>query len=245
MSVQVSYKKQFIVIFLLLMTFLITIEILVNIWLYFFYECDFEKSEIFKEANPELNRKVCLDSISYGFTSQRLIETYGTGIGRGFGGVDENVVNINSEGLRGAEFSKNKTENTYRIFVLGGSTTFGAGVLDNQTFPYYLEKSFDDSNLDFKVEVINAGWPGRWSLQEAAMVKEQLLEFEPNLFIVYDGINDSIEVKRNHPEASATLWKERWEGICKLGKSYGYDTIITLQPQVGTGKKILTEQEYQ
>jgi len=36
---------------------------------------------------------------------------------------------------------------------------------------------------------------------------------------------------------------ERWKEICELGKSNDFDTIVTLQPWLYYGKKILTEQE--
>lgn len=246
MPVRVSYKKQFTLMIMLLLVILVTVEVLVNIWLYYFYTCAFEKNEIFKNADPETTRKVCLESIGYGFAKQKLTKINGTGLDPNirFGNVDENVVYINSEGFRGPEFTKNKPENVYRIFILGGSTTFGAGVLDNQTYPHFLQTMFDEANLNFKVQVINTGWPGKWSKQETELIKERLLDFEPDLFIVYDGVNDIDQVRRKDPHASATLWMQRWMEICELGKSFGYESIVTLQPMVGTGKKILTEQEY-
>ena len=242
MSVRVSNKKQFIFLFLLTLIFLIVVEVLVNIWLYNFYTCDFEKNEIFKDIDPEINRKICLESIGYGFTTQKI--TFVKGTSPQYGGLDKNLVNINSDGFRGPEITKNKPENTYRIFVLGGSTAFGSGVLDNQTHSYYLEQMYDEAKLNFKVEVINAGWPGRWSLQEVEEAKDIIQNFEPDLFIVYNGFNDLGEIMKEHPEAGGNFWKERWMEICENGKLYGYDTIITLQPTLGSGKKILTEQEY-
>jgi len=243
MPVQVSNKKQFTLMLMLLVTLLVIVEIIVNIWLYNFYTCEFENNEIFKNVDPEINRKVCLENIGYDFTKQELSWASGTKPDKRFGGIDENIVYFNSEGFRGPEFTKDKPENTYRIFTMGGSTTFGSGVLDHQTFPYYLGKMFDDANLNFKVKVINAGKAGFWSKQETKMVNKRLVNFEPDLFIVYDGINDSGAVREGRQE-SATVWKESWMEICELGKNQGFETIITLQPFVGTGKKILTEQEY-
>jgi len=236
-------KKQFIIGIILLLVFLLVVEIIVNIWLHFFYICDFEKNEIFKDVNPELNRKMCLESLGFGFTTQKI--SYVKGTSPQYGGLDKNLVNINSHGFRGPEISEVKPENTYRIFVLGGSTAFGAGVLDNQTHPYYLGRLYDEANLNFKVEVINAGWPGRWSLQEVEAAKEIIQNFEPDLFIVYDGFNDLAQmIAVEHPEASGILWKQRWLEVCENGKQNGYATIITLQPSLGSGKKIMTEQEY-
>jgi len=240
MPVQVSLKKQFILMIMLAIIFLGVVEAGANIWLFYFYTCAFEKSEVFKDVSQETKKKICLENLGYGFTEQRLSWERGT---RLIHGLDEKVVYINSEGFRGPEFTKDKMLNTYRIFVVGGSTTFGSGVFDNQTFPYYLQTMFDEANLNFKVEVINAGWPFGWSLTETDLIKSTLLEYEPDQFIVFDGWNDLVQVKKAHQKASATKWKERWMEICELGNQQSFDTIITLQPAVNTGKQILTNQE--
>ena len=242
MPVKVSLKKQFTLMIMLAIIFLGVVEVGANIWLSYFYTCDFEHSEMFKDVSSDTKRKICLENLGYGFTEQRLSWERGT---RLIHGIDEKVVYINSEGFRGPEFTKDKMLNTYRIFVIGGSTTFGSGVLDNQTFPYYLQTMFDEANLNFKVEVINAGWPFSWSLTETDLIKSTLLEYEPDQFIVFDGWNDLVQVKKAHQKASATKWKDRWMEICELGNQQSFDTIITLQPAVNTGKQILTTQEFE
>ena len=160
MSVVVSYKKQVILGILLLIILLTIIEVFANIWLYNFYHCDFEDSELFKEEDPEIKRKICLDNIGLGLITQELSSIYETR--PAFEVFDTNLVKLNSENFRAPEFQKDKPENTYRIFILGGSTTFGSGVLDNQTYPYYLQELYDNASLPFKIEVINAGWAGLW-----------------------------------------------------------------------------------
>jgi len=49
--------------FMLLVTFLVIVEVIVNIWLYNFYRCDFEDNEIFKDMDSETKRNICIDSI--------------------------------------------------------------------------------------------------------------------------------------------------------------------------------------
>jgi len=241
MSVQVSYKKQFVLMLFLLITLLVVVEVLVNIWLYNFYRCDFEEqNQYFKNwVNEETSRKICLESLEYNFMNQEIKKIEGA-----TKTLDENLVYINSEGFRGPEFSKVKPENTFRIFFLGGSTTFGLGVLDNQTYPYYYQQMLDDTNLDFNFQVINAGWSGWASVRETNVIKDRFLDYEPDLFIVLDGFNEiDKEVKKNNPDYSATLWKERWIEACNLGKQKGFGVIVTLQPLVNSGKKLLTVQE--
>ncbi len=65
MSVQVSYKKQFVLGILLLIVLLGVIEVFANIWLYNVYRCEFEDNEIFKNTDPVANRKLCLESLGY------------------------------------------------------------------------------------------------------------------------------------------------------------------------------------
>ena len=135
--------------------------------------------------------------------------------------------NINNEGFRGPEISKEKPENTYRIFVLGGSTTFGAGsTSDGTTIPGYLQKEFDNVNLDFKVEVINAGQMGLTSWGETQIVKNSLVHYDPDLIIVYDGFNDLVQpysLIRDGTTANSAF-DEFWDQL-RVTISY-YKTII-------------------
>jgi len=230
MSMVVSYKKQVLLGILLLLILLTVIEVFANIWLYNFYHCDFENNILFKNEDPKIKRQICLDNIGLELDTQKLRNIKETRPNHPNFDTT-NLVKLNSEGFRAPEFQKYKPENVFRIFVFGGSTTFGSGVLDNQTYSYHLQELYDNSSLPFKIEIINTGWAGLWSLPEVTMIKERLIDFDPDLFIVYDGWNDSSEQnKKNNPLASPTLWQERWMGICDFGKQYGYDTIITLQP---------------
>jgi len=232
MPVQVSYKKQMLLLLFLVLTFLAVLEILVNVWLYYFYTCDFEDSKIFEHLDSETKRNLCLSNIDD--QPHILKKVKGT---VAFESLDRELVFINSEGFRSPEFTKNKPDNTFRIFTLGGSTTFSVGVLDDQTYSAYLQSYYDESNLDISIEVINTGKVHWWSFDETNLIKERLLAFDPDLFIVFDGWNDQTQNNRGNPNASPILWKERWSEICELGNQLGFDTLITLQPAVSTGKK--------
>ena len=231
MSVQVSYKKQFIFGILLLVVILLVIEGFANIWWYEIKVCAFENNELFENMDDKTKKQLCLENFDLKYTEFGLDPNQ-----------EGNTVFINSEGFRGPEITKHKPENTYRIFVIGGSTTYGAAVLNYETAPFYLQEKFDETELDFKVEVINAGTPGMWSENEIKFVKERLLEYFPDLLIIYDGVNDLLWHFQEE-KSTPTLWKENWIEICDLGKEYSFETIITLQPFLGTGKKILHENE--
>jgi len=141
----------------------------------------------------------------------------------------------NSYGLRTPEFEKEKPDNTFRIFTLGGSTTWGAGTSDDETWPAHLQKIINEKITDKEVEVINAGTPGGTTKSEYGSIKNKLLFFDPDLIIMYDGWNDI-----PHPTDETF---ENWKSVCKLGKNEGFDTIIIVQATTHTGHRVLTEQE--
>ena len=146
--------------------------------------------------------------------------------------------NLNSLGFRGPEFSEIKPSNTYRIFMVGGSTMIGSGATsDETTIPGILQKIFDSDSSVQKIEVINAGFSGGNSNTELNLIIEKLLWHKPDLLIIYDGWND---LKGDFPVAQI---KHNWKRMCILGEIHDFDVIISLQPIAGFGEKVLTEQE--
>jgi len=227
MSVQVSKKKQVIFGIIVLVIILGIVEIAANVWLTTNVTCSFENNEIFQGIDENRLRQLCLESLNLRYTDEKIFPDQGE------------FMQINSFGFRGPEFSTDKPENTYRIFLLGGSTLIGYGVFDNETPSAYLQEMFDKSQLDFKVEIINAGNFGADSIRETNFVKTKIIRYEPDLLIIFDGWNDSAS-----EPFDPTAWKERWIEVCQIGKQRGFDVIITIQPFVGSGNKILTEEEY-
>jgi len=145
-------------------------------------------------------------------------------------------VTYNSLGFRGNELEKEKPDNTFRIFAVGGSTTFGRGIADTETWPVYLQQIINEKITDKDIQVINAGIPQATSGQEYDLIKDKLSSLGPDLIITYDGWNDSI-----YHDVKTTI--QNWEHICKLGKDEGFSTIIIVQPMAATGERVLTEQE--
>src|SRR6516162_505269 len=68
-------------------------------------------------------------------------------------GVD---VRLNSHGLRGPDFSLTKAPGTYRILMLGDSTTFGWGVREEDTIAQRLQSMLNNQAKGVSYEVINA-----------------------------------------------------------------------------------------
>jgi GDSL-like lipase/acylhydrolase family protein len=95
----------------------------------------------------------------------------------------------NSLGLRGAETGRTPAPGVQRVIVVGGSTVYGA--LDDQddTLPVELEQVLRE-RYGANVEVLNAGIPGYEALREAAYTKADLLDLQPDVVVVMDGLND-------------------------------------------------------
>ena len=293
MSVRVSYSKQVAFGILFLLSILAVVE--VGLRIYYFENpnfCDIKKSDAYTNVSNDLKNGICFDAINivWNYYPVEYIQP----------NQNLNTIHINSDGFRGDEITKDKPSDTFRIFVIGGSTTFGWGsTSDKTTISGFLQQDFDNAHLNSKVQVINAGVGGTASIEEIEYVKNKLLGYNPDLIIVYDGYNDLITSSRalNQIQTNESLtdklivfdktylsfyktpqilqlivndiksrgqsqvtqvldtmpvqekandWKDRWEKICELGKKEGFDTIVTIQPFLGTGNKTLTkyEQDY-
>ena len=198
-------------------------------------ECVFEGKEYSNLSNEE--RKLLCAEFNFNFVTERVHASKGT-------------TTYNNEGFRGPEFLKEKPDKTYRIFVIGGSTTFGDGNADNKTWPYHLHEIFDTLDLNYNVEIINAGFSSGWSGSEIKLIREKILDYNPDLLMVYDGWND-VRMQLGEPQgrianpemANPTLWKERWIESCEFTNANNVKTIVALQPFLGTGSRILSNQE--
>lgn len=238
MSVQVSYKKQLVFATLLLIIILVLIEGVAKIWWHSIENCAFENSDVYADLPQSLKRQMCVESYQVQFSPSRIEPNQ-----------NFQTININSFGFRGKEITLEKPENTFRIFTVGGSTMLGTGsTSDVTTIPGFLQQKFDETNLGTRIEVINAGVSGAWSQTETNYIKNSLLQFNPDLFIVYDGWNDAANLE-NIPDDEiperVSQWITRWKEICDLSKQANFETIVTIQPLVGIGNKTLSKDEYE
>jgi lysophospholipase L1-like esterase len=98
---------------------------------------------------------------------------------------------INALGLRGPERAAAKPAGTYRVLCVGGSTTFGAGILgDENTWPERLEARLSPALPDRRIEVWNAGVPGYTTAENVIYLSLRLVDFRPDLVVLYEGYND-------------------------------------------------------
>jgi len=228
MSVQVSYKKQTLFYLLLIILTLGILEIIANIWWIEEIKCSFVDNELFLDKGEEYLKQLCDDQNNLTMNEFIILPDQNL-----------NTININSLGFRGSEFESEKPENVYRIFLIGGSTTFGGGSSsDETTISGYLQKLFNDDVYIYEIEVINAGKSGFNTFTEKKFIFETIQFLEPDLILMYDGWNDI------RADYKSEFTKNNWTQICDLGEKNKFDTMIFIQPVLAFSNKKMTQQEY-
>ena len=89
-------------------------------------------------------------------------------------------------------FPQTKAPGTYRIFTLGGSTTYGRPYDDKTSFSGWLREFLPMADSQRNWEVINAGGISYASYRVAHLM-EELINYQPDLFIIYTGHNEFLE----------------------------------------------------
>ena len=218
MSMRVSYKKQFLLGIMLLLVFIIFLELVAYASLYIIDYCMIGKRGFYSELNNFQHNEICMNNsqLDFGYIPNLYL----------FPNQHSETVNVNSFGFRGDEISKEKEDDVFRIFVVGGSTAFGLYTTsDYSTIPGYLQVLFDETEKTTKVEVINAGIPSAFSYTEIKYIKEKLVDFEPDMFIIYDGYND---LNRNYDQYNSVAG-ERDNILDIILEVQKYIPIINLQ----------------
>lgn len=129
-------------------------------------------------------------------------------------------------------FSKPKPPGTYRIFTLGGSTTYGRPYQDHTSFSGWLRELLPLADRNKNWEVINAGGISYASYRVAHLM-EELVAYQPDLFIIYTGHNEFLEERtyrqlKQLPSqvrslisllAGTRTWSALQDGLQKIGVS--------------------------
>ncbi len=89
-------------------------------------------------------------------------------------------------------FADPKPAGTFRIFTLGGSTTYGHPYHDETSFSGWLRAYLREAAPTQRWEVINCGGISYASYRVAALM-EELAGYQPDLFIAYTGHNEFLE----------------------------------------------------
>lgn len=109
-------------------------------------------------------------------------------------------VQINSVGIRDAEFATRQSAGTQRVLAVGDSQTFGNGLELRDTWPKQLERELRQRERTAHWEVLNAGLPGSDSWQHERILKRLLDTYEADVVVLGFYVND---VSRRPGDASS------------------------------------------
>lgn len=152
------------------------------------------------------------------------------------------IIQINSKGFAGPEFEREKPANIFRIFALGDSCTFTPPWM--KAYPALLQAELASRNPGTNVEVINAGIEGYNSTYALGRLREELLQYNPDMVIIYVGWND---LMKSNPESQSDAGKFQWLALALeqsyLVKAYKKLMFYYLRPLVMKPKVGENEQE--
>ena len=105
--------------------------------------------------------------------------------------IPSSYVSINSLGFRDREYSATKPDDTYRIFALGDSFTYGWGVNNDEPYPKVLEEVLNLLSDEKNFEVLNLGYFA--SLDDHYHTFLRYIHYSPDLVILESHPNDTLE----------------------------------------------------
>ncbi len=100
------------------------------------------------------------------------------------------------------QFPAQKSAGSFRIFCTGGSTTYGRPYTDSTSFCGWLRQFLAALDPTRRWEVINAGGIS-YASYRVALLTEELIKYQPDLFVVYSGHNEFLE-KRTYDSLIST-----------------------------------------
>ncbi|BBM81994.1 SGNH/GDSL hydrolase family protein [Candidatus Uabimicrobium amorphum] len=110
-----------------------------------------------------------------------------------------NKVTINKYGLRGPTIAKPKKDKTLRIMFLGGSHVFDLAAPENKDWPNMVATYLKTNQ---KIEIINAGMPGKSSHDNLARYYLDLHTWKPDILVFSGAWNDIRHFHNISPESS-------------------------------------------
>ena len=120
------------------------------------------------------------------------------------------------------QFAATKPGGTYRIFCLGGSTTYGHPYTDPTSFCGWLRAMLPKADPSRRWEVINGGGISYASYREALLM-EELIAYQPDLFVVLSAHNEFLE-ERTY--GAIKSMPESWRGLgAVLARTHVYSAM--------------------
>ncbi len=123
----------------------------------------------------------------------------------------------NAMAYRGPLVSLDKPAGTYRIVLLGGSTTAGYGVNDDETIDAHMRRLLHERVPGACIEVVNLALGGYDSYQDYERMRVDGTRLSPDLVIINSGINDVRNAKYPNlgapPDPRTLIWESVMRGM--------------------------------
>jgi len=139
------------------------------------------------------------------------------------------------------QFTVAKSPRTYRIFCLGGSTTFGHPYHDSTSFCGWLRELLKEVDPERDWQVINCGGVSYASYRICYLMQE-LARHQPDLFIFYEGHNEFLEERTYSGIKQRTTLQSTADFVTtrtRLGSTFGRLLHGTITP--GPGNQLTAE----
>jgi lysophospholipase L1-like esterase len=118
----------------------------------------------------------------------------------------------NRAGFRGREIETPKPAGRFRIVCIGGSTTYGDSVGDEETYPVQLEAELRRARPKLDIEVVNAGVPSYTTAESLASLALICLDWKPDAIVLYEGINDLRPRQYRNFDSAYFHYRKIWNG---------------------------------
>jgi hypothetical protein len=131
-------------------------------------------------------------------------------------------IHHNAQGFRRVQDTpKDKGSNTYRIFIMGGSTAYGlhplskygqekySWIRNEETIDHYLEEFLRDKISNKRIEVINAAITSHYSHHHLIYLNQTILKYHPDMVIFIDGFNDYYPYTKDFDQFRDYSYQER------------------------------------
>ena len=130
-------------------------------------------------------------------------------------------------------FPKEKEEGTYRIFCMGGSTTFGRPYDDTTSFCGWLRAMLPKIDPSHRWEVINVGGIS-YATYRVATLMEEMTAYDPDLFLLYTGQNEFLEARTYATLKEKPTWLQAMRAAAMMTRTFAVvHRLSNTQKQVG------------
>ena len=116
-------------------------------------------------------------------------------------------------------FPRKKPDGAFRIFAVGGSTTYGHPWRDPVSYSGWLRELLPAADPSRRWEVINAGGISYASYREARLV-EEITRYQPDLILVYSGHNEFLEERTYRSTAGIPAWLRETSALLDRTRTY-------------------------